>query len=380
MVQDATPTLKPHATPSTGSAASGATQDDSPALDAMDLRIGVRVAIATFLAGAALIPLVAVPLGEMVAPVGVLAVSALSLVCAIVLAVHAHAGRLKQDDLYVADFVWIGLTAGLVVATGGRSSPFFLLYPLPVLHAGAFQSRRRLIVVSVSAVLAFLTPLAYDTGRTALFAVTAIIAVPPTLVVAWGFNAALTTLRRQRRELTAAARDAETQARTDALTGLGNFRLLSSTLEAETSRARRRDERFALILIDLDGFKAINDDIGHPAGDAALKAVAAALRAELRDEDICCRHGGDEFAVVAVGAGDREARELAVRLVDAVAKLRVRSEAARALSATAGWATFADPVWTAEDLMREADATLLERKYWPASVWRRSPRRRESRQ
>ncbi len=361
MVQDATPTSKPHATPLTGSAPPRAT----PELDAVDLRIGVRVAIAAFVAGAALIPLVALPLGEMMAPIGVLAVSVLSLMCAIVLAVHTHAGRLRQNDLYVADFVWIGLTAGLVVATGGRSSPFFLLYPLPVLHAGAFQSRRRVIVVSVTAVLAFLTPLAYDTGRTALFAVTAIIAVPPTLVVAWGFNAALTTLRRQRRELTAAARNAETQARTDALTGLGNFRLLSRTLEAETSRARRRGERFALILLDLDGFKAINDEIGHPAGDAALKAVAAALRAELREEDICCRHGGDEFAVVAVGAGHREARELAVRLVDAVAQLRVPSDAERALRATAGWATFADPAWTAEDLMRQADAMLLERKYGP---------------
>jgi diguanylate cyclase (GGDEF)-like protein len=362
MVQDATPTLKPHATPSTGSGAP-AGRDDSSALDAVDLRIGVRVAIATFAAGAALVPVIALPLGEMVAPASVLAISALSLVCAIVLAVQTRAGRLRQDDLYVADFVWIGLTAGLVVATGGRSSPFFLLYPLPVLHAGAFQSQRRLIVVSVTAILAFLTPLAYDTGRTALFAVTAIIAVPPTLVVAWGFNAALTTLRRQRRELTAAAREAEVRARTDALTGLGNFRLLWSTLEAETSRARRRAERFSLIVIDLDGFKAINDEIGHPAGDAALKAVAAALRAGLRDEDICCRHGGDEFAVVAVGAGDREAGELAVRLVDAVTEVRVYSDAVRVLSATAGWATFSDPVWTAEDLMSEADAMLLERKY-----------------
>lgn len=363
MVQDSAPTLKPPASPSTGSAALRAAAGRSSALDAVDLQIGVRVAIATFAAGAALIPVIAVPLGKMVAPVGVWTISAVSLVCAIGLAVHSRAGRLKQDDLYVADFVWIGLTAGLVVATGGRSSPFFLLYPLPVLHAGAFQSRRRLIVVSVTAVFAFLAPLAYDTGRTALFAVTAIIAVPPTLVVAWGFNATLTTLRRQRRELTVAARDAEVQARTDALTGLGNLRLLSSTLETETARARRRDERFSLIVIDLDGFKAINDEIGHPAGDAALKAVAVALRAGLREEDICCRHGGDEFAVVAVGAGDREAGELAVRLVDAVAEVRVSSDANRALRATAGWATFADPGWTAEDLMLQADAMLLERKY-----------------
>jgi diguanylate cyclase (GGDEF)-like protein len=371
MVQDSAPTLKPHASPSTGSAALRAAGGDSSALDPVDLQIGVRVAIATFAAGAALIPVIAVPLGKMVTPVGVLAISAVSLVCAIGLALHTHAGRLKQDDLYVADFVWIGLAAGLVVVSGGRSSPFFLLYPLPVLHAGAFQSRRRLIVVSVTAVLAFLAPLVYDTGRTALFAVTAIIAVPPTLVVAWGFNAALTTLRRQRRELTVAARDAEVQARTDALTGLGNLRLLSSTLEAETARARRRDERFSLIVIDLDGFKAINDEIGHPAGDAALKAVGVALRAGLREEDICCRHGGDEFAVVAVGADEREAGELAVRLVDAVAEVRVSSDARRALCATAGWATFADPGCTAEDLMLQADAMLLERKYGRPR-WRRS--------
>jgi diguanylate cyclase (GGDEF)-like protein len=363
MVQDATPTPKPDATPLMGSAASPATGSDASALDVVDLRIGVRVAVGAFVAGALLIPLIALPIRETVSPLGVLATSALSLVFAIVFAALTRAGRVTQDTLLVADFVWIGLVAGLVVASGGRSSPFFLLYPLPVLHAGAFQSQRRLIVVNVTAVLAFLAPLGYDTGRTALFAATALIAVPPTLVVAWGFNVALTTLRRQRRELTAAARDAEVQARTDALTGLGNFRLLWSTLEAETSRARRRDERFSLIVIDLDRFKAINDEAGHPAGDATLKAVASALRSGLREEDVCCRHGGDEFAVVAVGAGDREAGELAIRLVDAVAEIRAPGNAERFLSATAGWATFSDPSWTAEDLMREADAMLLERKY-----------------
>lgn len=367
MDQDASPTPKPRATPSPSATAPDAPGEEGAALDPVDLRIGARVAIATFAAGAALIPVVALPIGGIVTPVVVAAGAALSLLCAIVLAVLTWSGRLTQRHLYFGDFVWVALTASLVAASGGRSSPFFLLYPLPVLHAGAFQSQRRLIAVSATAVIAFLTPLIYASGHAGLFSAMAIIAVPPTLVVAWGFNVALTTLRRQRRELAAAARRAELEARTDALTGLGNLRLLWSTLEREAARARRHREEFSLIVIDLDRFKAINDGLGHLAGDAALKAVAIALRSELREEDVCCRHGGDEFAVVAVGTGGREASELANRLVNAIASVQIPPHRRHTLGATAGWATFADPSGTAE-LMRKADAMLLEHKYGRSSL------------
>jgi PleD family two-component response regulator len=157
-------------------------------------------------------------------------------------------------------------------------------------HAGAFQRRLRLVLVSVAATGAFLAPLAYDTGQTGMFIAKAIIAVPPTLAIAWGFNVALTTLRRQRRELSAAALHAEQQAQTDPLTGLGNFRLLWNTLERETSRARRHNQQVSLIIIDLDRFKAINDQVGQLAGDAMLCAVGVALRSELREEDVSSRH------------------------------------------------------------------------------------------
>jgi diguanylate cyclase (GGDEF)-like protein len=350
-------------TPSGRAAAHGGEAEDPAALDAADLRIGGYVAIAMFVAGAALLPVTALPIREMVTPGAVVAIGAVSLGCAGAFAALSRAGRITQDSLYVGDYIWVALTAALVAASGGKSSPFFLLYPLPVLHAGAFQSRSRMVAVTAVAVLAFLTPLAYDTGGTALFSAMAIIAVPPTVVVAWSLNAALTTLRVQRRELAAAERVARQQALSDPLTGLGNSRLLWTELEAQASRARRHHEQFSLIVLDLNRFKVINDEVGHREGDAALQAVATALRSGLRTEDICCRHGGDEFTVIAVGAGELEARELAGRLIDAVARVRVLAGGERGLGATAGWATFEDPAQTAEDLMRDADVMLRERKY-----------------
>jgi hypothetical protein len=83
-----------------------------------------------------------------------------------VFAVLTRPGRISRDSLYVGDYIWSGITAALV-ASGGRSSTFFLLYPVPVLHAAAFQSARRMALVTVVAALAFLTPLVYDRGETA---------------------------------------------------------------------------------------------------------------------------------------------------------------------------------------------------------------------
>ncbi|MGZ6617334.1 MAG: diguanylate cyclase [Solirubrobacteraceae bacterium] len=350
--------------PQTSSSASRRSEEEnSRGLDVVDLEIGLRAAVVTFAVAAALIPVIAVPIWKMATPGAIAAASLVSLSSAITLVLLNRADRVTQETLYVGDFVWIALTAGLVAGSAGRWSPFFLFYPLPVLHAGAFQSGRRLVVVSITATTAFLTPVAYGSGRTGLFVSMAIIAVPPTLVVAWGFNVALTTLRRQRHDLLAAALRAEEQAHTDALTGLGNFRLLWNTLEREAARARRHHGQFSLIVIDLNRFKAINDEFGHPAGDATLRAVATALRGELREEDVCFRHGGDEFAVVAVGTGEREASELTIRLVDTVAKVPIGSKLDTTVGAAAGWATFSDTDSDVDALMRTADAMLLERKY-----------------
>src|SRR5204863_6927856 len=84
----------------------------------------------------------------------------------------------------------------------------------------------------------------------------------------------------------------------DALTSLHNRRYFHETLGREVARAHRYDRRLALILLDLDDFKVVNDRIGHLAGDAVLAEIAERVREVVRSADIACRVGGDEFAVI----------------------------------------------------------------------------------
>lgn len=107
----------------------------------------------------------------------------------------------------------------------------------------------------------------------------------------------------------------------DALTGLANRVLLLERIDLAIGRLHRRGERFNVMILDLDKFKAVNDTLGHAAGDALIKSVAARLRATIRETDTIARLGGDEFAVVQICEADaREAgRALARRLLDAIA-------------------------------------------------------------
>jgi diguanylate cyclase (GGDEF)-like protein len=97
------------------------------------------------------------------------------------------------------------------------------------------------------------------------------------------------------------------QATHDLLTGLPNRALFIETLDQALSRAQRHAEKFGLLYIDIDGFKAVNDSFGHQAGDMLLVEIAQRLRAILRVEDTVARLGGDEFAVVVDHAGDPDA-------------------------------------------------------------------------
>jgi diguanylate cyclase (GGDEF)-like protein len=138
--------------------------------------------------------------------------------------------------------------------------------------------------------------------------------------------------------------------------------MFSRQLAAEVARSRRHDDPFSLVLLDLDGFKAINDELGHLAGDDALRDVAAALREALREEDVCCRQGGDEFAVIAVRAGEEEAAELSGRLTRAIEQIPFGIDGARRLGACAGWATFGPEACSADELILRADTALRAAK------------------
>ena len=113
-------------------------------------------------------------------------------------------------------------------------------------------------------------------------------------------------------------REARQLADIDALTGLHNRRYFHETLERESARAQRYERGLALIILDIDDFKEWNDRLGHLAGDDVLAAVAERLHGAVRQSDIACRVGGDEFAVVLPEAGARDAEQLYRRIQFAV--------------------------------------------------------------
>jgi diguanylate cyclase (GGDEF)-like protein len=110
--------------------------------------------------------------------------------------------------------------------------------------------------------------------------------------------AAMLRIKSLQDELRAAKAELERLSITDALTGLHNRRHFQDRLAAELHRAQRYGDPLALLMIDLDHFKRVNDTWGHPAGDAVLRGTAELVRSSVRDLDTCARFGGEEFAIV----------------------------------------------------------------------------------
>jgi diguanylate cyclase (GGDEF)-like protein len=117
--------------------------------------------------------------------------------------------------------------------------------------------------------------------------------------------------------------DAERRAQTDPLTGVLNRRSLIERLEAACVRAKARGLPIALLFIDLDHFKQINDTFGHQAGDACLRAIIDPIHAELRQSDVIGRYGGEEFVVILSSADAAAAAPIAQRILERVAAVRV---------------------------------------------------------
>jgi diguanylate cyclase (GGDEF)-like protein len=141
-------------------------------------------------------------------------------------------------------------------------------------------------------------------------------------------------------------------ARRDPLTGVGNRRLLSEHLTYELARHKRTDRELALLVLDLDDFKSVNDTLGHPTGDRVLCDVAAAISATVRAGDTVVRHGGDEFCVIAPETGEDDAVALALRIR---AALLTVGGAPLPMSASIGTAIFPRDGVTAEMLLGAAD-------------------------
>ncbi|HVW19288.1 MAG TPA: GGDEF domain-containing protein [Solirubrobacteraceae bacterium] len=242
-------------------------------------------------------------------------------------------------------------------ATGGSASYLQPMLIFVLVHEAFFFAPRYAVPLIVELVCVYASPLLYERHPTA--------GAYPARVLTFAVSAAIlaAVLQMLKGRLVAAESRQRRMAMADPLTGLANRRAFDDALGAAAAAAGRPergrrvaddDVGFALILLDLDGFKDVNDTHGHPEGDRLLRDVAARCAQVVRPGDTLARIGGDEFAVVAPGAGDDGAARLAGALRDAVAAAGART--------TVAWAVRPDDGETGEELLREADRRLYVAK------------------
>jgi diguanylate cyclase (GGDEF)-like protein len=150
-------------------------------------------------------------------------------------------------------------------------------------------------------------------------------------------------------------------ARTDALTGAANSRSLAEAMELELERATRYGGVFSVAYLDVDRFKAVNDSLGHEAGDRLLRDVARAMRERLRQVDTVARIGGDEFVVLLPSTDERAARTALDAVRTALAALT--DAYSPGITVSIGAVTFAEPPGSVDEVLRVADSAMYRAKY-----------------
>ncbi|MGY1821865.1 putative bifunctional diguanylate cyclase/phosphodiesterase [Geodermatophilus sp. SYSU D00079] len=172
--------------------------------------------------------------------------------------------------------------------------------------------------------------------------------------------------RRQRRTRRRTQAELAQLAFSDGLTGLANRALFTDRLELALRRTARTGDEVAVVFLDLDGFKSVNDSLGHATGDSLIRAVAGILQGAVRTEDTLARLGGDEFAILVERApGVQEATRIAERVLTALAGPVDLGGQRVTVSASIGIAT-GDVAATASSLLRDADNAM----YWAKGAGR----------
>jgi diguanylate cyclase (GGDEF)-like protein len=187
--------------------------------------------------------------------------------------------------------------------------------------------------------------------------------------VAWLFAGSLVVLvglftmyRYIRQRDLATQRRMEQLAHFDPVTRIANRSLLTDRLAQEMERARRSGKGFALLLFDLDGFKHVNDRMGHAAGDRVLAAAAERARAVLRAQDTLGRQGGDEFLAILPETSEEGAMKVADKLRESLARPYPVDGGTANVSASIGVSLFPAHGTQSEPLLRAADVALYDAK------------------
>jgi diguanylate cyclase (GGDEF)-like protein len=169
-----------------------------------------------------------------------------------------------------------------------------------------------------------------------------------TLVLIWSRNARMQEL--------------QLEASQDPLTGLKNRRRFGEDLRTELARSRREDTVGAVLMLDLDNFKQVNDTLGHPAGDRVIAEIAGVLGKRMRATDVVARLGGDEFAVVLPRCDLDEAEEIADAIASSIRLHALPGEAAPPITASIGIATFGPRAKSYDAVLSAADNAMYEAK------------------
>jgi diguanylate cyclase (GGDEF)-like protein len=245
---------------------------------------------------------------------------------------------------------------GRVVAGGPVGSPAVIRDGRVVFGSTRFTAKAAPLGVDGASVLA-IEPVSAVEAQGVSYRRRLLIAAVLTLALAAGLATRLgRPLARMFGELT-------DQAERDSLTGLANRRVLDERLEEELDRSRRYGTHLALILVDLDNFKSVNDRHGHQCGDDVLRAVAPVLAGSLRELDLAGRFGGEEFAIVLPGTSVTSARRIAEQIRRALAKVTVVAPGGEQIFVTASFGAAEFPTnGSVASLVEAADRALYRAK------------------
>jgi diguanylate cyclase (GGDEF)-like protein len=261
---------------------------------------------------------------------------------------YVRKGERNQDIAQFNRYVDVVIISSVLVALHDERSPVWAVYFLSIVSVAHLINRRGMYAyvawVSVNYVgaAAWMAALGYEVSWSYVTVVTF-------LLQFMGFSAGVLAGGEERLRAVIAE-----VAVTDSLTGLPNRRRFHDAYATSLEDAVQQKVPLALMLIDVDHFKEINDEFGHPAGDDKLREVAQGLRGVLRSTDLVARYGGDEFVVVAPHASRESARALAERM----------REAARECDASVsiGVAIYPEDAPDQDTLIGAADAALYRAK------------------
>ena len=253
----------------------------------------------------------------------------------------------------------------------GLPTPFSLTFAiLPFMIWAALRFSQRVVTTAIAASCAFavyytvddLNTLPHSLLNESLLTLLAFIST--VVVTGLVLSAVMIERTRAMERLSRVLDDLREQAMTDPLTGLYNRRYMWEFLQREWIRSKRREIPLALIMIDLDNFKRVNDTFGHQAGDFVLTAIAGLLRTHIRSSDIVCRHGGEEFALVLPEATQDIVRRRAEDIQAAIKRLDLefRDVPLGRITASFGVAVFPDNADGPDSMLRAADEALYTAK------------------